>query len=107
MQEKNQQPDVSTDTERRPSWSSIPVLILYVIAAALIPYVGAATGVILMAGILCFCVWTTLSKSEYEKLRISYPAYTRNEYILNSLFYLVFMPWIFIFLLGGVIKILD
>ena len=93
--------------ERRPSWSSIPVLVLYFIIAFLIPYLGKVIGAALVIALLGACLWTSLSRGQYEKLKQGYPGYTRQEYITNSLFYYVLMPWIIIALLGFTISLLD
>jgi len=100
MPDNTPPPTNEDNDEPRPSWSFMPILALYFVCAALVPWLGkiAAVLVVLLFG---FTLWSALSKTEYEKTHKSYPSYPRGDYVINSLMFHIIIPWAIILILAA------
>ena len=93
---------IENENDRRPSWSFIPVLVLYFIIAALVSWIGKAAALLALL-LPAVCLWSALSRKQYEQTRRSYPNYPRGDYVLNSIMFHIVIPWgiILVFALLG------
>ena len=80
------------ETDRRPSWSYPTVLVFYVVVFLITPTIGTTIGLVLFFGLMGFCLWGAVSRSQYEGLQKKYPSLLRSEYVMNMIVFPVVVP---------------